>query len=140
MKNKARELRALLDASVYAVQKFIRVDELTQEELSSLIAIYPRYKPNVNYKVKDEFRYGDKLYEVIQEHTSLENWNPNELPALYKEKLPKQVIPDWKKPTGAHDAYKIGDKVIFEGDIYTSKINSNTWSPTEYTAGWERNV
>ena len=33
---------------------------------------------------------------------------------------------------------KIGDKVIFEGNIYTSKINSNTWSPTEYAQGWQK--
>lgn len=50
---------------------------------------------------------------------------------------PVEEYPVWKQPTGAHDAYKIGDKVTFEGKRYTSKINGNTWSPTAYPAGWQ---
>ena len=34
--------------------------------------------------------------------------------------------------------YKIGDKVIFEGDVWVSKIDNNTWSPTEYPTGWNK--
>lgn len=51
--------------------------------------------------------------------------------------LPVEEYPAWKQPTGAHDAYKIGDKVTFDGKRYTSKINGNTWSPTAYPAGWQ---
>lgn len=45
--------------------------------------------------------------------------------------------PEWVQPTGAHDAYKIGDKVTFASKRYVSTINGNTWSPTAYPAGWE---
>lgn len=100
--------------------------------------IYEPYKPNYPYIKEDRFHYEGKLYEVIQPHTSLENWKPNELPALYKKVMPKQVIPNWVKPTGAHDAYKVGDKVIFEGNVWASKIDNNTWSPTEYPTGWNK--
>ena len=37
-----------------------------------------------------------KLYKVIQEHTSLENWIPSELPALYLSMMPENVIPEWE--------------------------------------------
>ena len=50
---------------------------------------------------------------------------------------PPNEYPEWAQPTGAHDAYNIGDKVTFEGKRYTSKINGNTWSPTAYPAGWQ---
>lgn len=43
---------------------------------------------------------------------------------------------DWVQPTGGHDAYKKGDRVSFEGSVYESLIDENTWSPTEYPAGW----
>lgn len=46
-------------------------------------------------------------------------------------------IPEWKKPSGAHDAYNIGNQVRFEGHIYESLINGNTYSPTEYPDGWK---
>lgn len=36
---------------------------------------------------------------------------------------------------GAHDSYNKGDKVIFEGLVYESTVDSNAWSPTEY--GWK---
>lgn len=45
--------------------------------------------------------------------------------------------PEWIQPTGAHDAYNIGDRVSFEGQDYESVINANTWSPTAYPAGWQ---
>lgn len=46
--------------------------------------------------------------------------------------------PEWVRPTGAHDAYSIDDTVIYQGGIWRSKVNANTWSPTEHPAGWER--
>lgn len=46
------------------------------------------------------------------------------------------TYPDFLQPTGAHDAYKIGDRVTFEGQAYESVIDGNVWSPTGYPAGW----
>jgi hypothetical protein len=46
-------------------------------------------------------------------------------------------MPEWQQPTGAHDIYNTGDKVIFEGQVYRSTIDNNTWSPTAYPQGWE---
>ena len=46
--------------------------------------------------------------------------------------------PEWVQPTGAHDAYQIGDRVMFEGAEYVSLIDGNTWSPTDYPQGWEK--
>ena len=138
MKNKARIFRDKINANLVATRKLIRVDELTDDELKDMIHIYDKYQINYSYIKDDRFHYEGKLYEVIQPHTSLENWKPNELPALYKEVMPKQVIPNWVKPTGAHDAYKVGDKVIFEGNVWVSEIDNNTWSPTEYPTGWNK--
>lgn len=50
---------------------------------------------------------------------------------------PANEYPQWVQPTGGHDAYKVGDKVTFNGQRYTSKINGNVWSPTGYPAGWQ---
>lgn len=44
---------------------------------------------------------------------------------------------DWVQPTGEHDAYKKGDRVSFEGGVYESLIDENTWSPTAHPAGWK---
>lgn len=133
---KAIEFRKLLNASVAAVKKLIRVDELTEEELTQIINLYDKYKTDAQYYVGDIFKYNDKLYKVLQDHTSLENWTPSELPALYLSMMPDNIIPEWVQPTGQHDSYMIGDQVIFEGAVYESTIDGNTWSPTAYPQGW----
>ena len=46
--------------------------------------------------------------------------------------------PEWVAPSGAHDAYKTGDRVAFEGVVYESVIDGNVWSPTDYPQGWKR--
>ena len=49
----------------------------------------------------------------------------------------ESLIPDFVQPTGAHDAYQIGDRVRFDGKVYESIEGGNTWSPSAYPAGWE---
>lgn len=68
-------------------------------------------------------------------------WSPTDYPRGWKpitEALTAGQIAEYKQPTGAHDAYNIGDKVRFQGAIYESLINGNVWSPTDYPAGWKR--
>ena len=50
---------------------------------------------------------------------------------------PPETIPDFVQPTGAHDAYKKGDKVKYNGKIYESLIDGNVYSPDAYPAGWK---
>lgn len=40
------------------------------------------------------------------------------------------------QPTGAHDAYRQGEKITHNGTVYTSVIDFNVWSPEAYAAGW----
>lgn len=48
-----------------------------------------------------------------------------------------EILP-WVQPTGAHDAYQKGDRVLFEGKTYESLIDANVWSPSVYPAGWKQ--
>lgn len=50
---------------------------------------------------------------------------------------PSTDIPDFVQPTGAHDAYSKGDKVKYNGKVYESLMDSNTYSPEAYPAGWK---
>lgn len=82
-------------------------------------------------------RYNDVLYKLIQVHTTQSDWTPDLVPALWTEYTPDGVIAEWVQPTGAHDAYNIGDKVRFNSKVYESIINANVWSPTAYPHGWK---
>ena len=137
---KAKEFRKLINANLQATRKLIRVDELSEDELLDMIDLYESYEIGKSYQVDDIFKYEGKLYKVIQEHTSQDNWIPSELPALYLSMMPENVIPEWVQPSGAHDAYNTGDKVIFEGKVYESVIDGNTWSPIDHPSSWKEIV
>ena len=48
--------------------------------------------------------------------------------------------PEWKQPTGAHDAYTKGYKITYKDKKYISLIDANTYSPEAYPAGWQEVV
>jgi hypothetical protein len=114
----------------------------TQEQLRTFIASINTAKfptiPNVGEKceLNKVYAYGGDKVKCLQEHTRM-HYTPEETPALWLI-IPTvtEGYPEWKQPTGAHDAYQVGDRVSFNGNNYESKINANVWSPTVYPAGW----
>ena len=50
---------------------------------------------------------------------------------------PTDEPPEYVPPTGQHDAYHTGDRVTFEGQVYESTIDNNTWSPAEHPPAWK---
>lgn len=133
-------LEKALPAMLTAVKKLVRVDELTPEELLSIIDLYPDWVSGEVYTAGDILQYGTLLYKVVQSHTSQADWLPDKVPALYSPINPPTVIGEWKQPTGAHDAYKKGDKVLFGGVVYENLIDGNTWSPKAHPGGWKADI
>lgn len=50
-----------------------------------IINAFDNYETNVDYSVGDKFKYENKLYEVIVEHTSVAEWLPSAESTKYKE-------------------------------------------------------
>ena len=50
-----------------------------------IINAFDSYDVNVDYSVGDKFKYENKLYEVIEDHTSVVEWIPGNEPTKYKE-------------------------------------------------------
>jgi len=74
-------------------------------------------------------------------HPGLWREVPVKTPDPAPEEPPAEVEPEvaeFVQPTGAHDAYAIGDRVRFEGHTYRSLIDGNAHSPAAYPAGWEK--
>ena len=102
------------------------------------IELFPAWAAGVAYEVDVRVRYEDKLYRVVQAHTSQSDWTPDVVPALFTEVALPGEIPVWVQPTGAQDAYMQGAKVTWNGHHYTSTINNNVWDPGTYPAGWNQ--
>lgn len=50
---------------------------------------------------------------------------------------PVEEYPEYVQPTGAHDAYKVGDKITYKGKHYECIFNGCVWNPDEYPTGWK---
>nr|DAL22737.1 MAG TPA_asm: ChiA1-BD-binding domain protein [Caudoviricetes sp.] len=130
-----------------AFQTLVLSKDLSKEQQENILNQYKPYQIGKTYEENEKFTYKDKVYEVIQAHTSQTTWLPESTPALYKEYLnveiknqdgsKTEVVKEFIQPTGAHDAYNKGDKVLFKGKIYKSKIDANTFSPEQFADGWE---
>jgi len=126
-----RKDRLLFALGQITTAKMIREDALTPDEILELVDLYPAWAVGEAVKVGDLRKYGHHLYECIQAHTIQSDWTPDITPALWKIKSAPGVIPLWTQPTGAHDAYSIGERVIWpeDGPIWESTIDANTTEP-----------
>ena len=95
--------------------------------------MYPEWQNGVTYEAGNRIRYTDKLYRCVQPHTSQVDWTPDKTPALWVE-VSVEEWPEWKQPTGAHDAYNAGDKCSYKDKHYICDIDGNVYAPDVY--GW----
>lgn len=111
---------------------------LSDEAALETPELFPVWAIGVAYLVSERIRYGGRLFRCEQAHTSQEGWEPSNVPALWTEVAEPGEIPVWRQPTGAQDAYRLGDKVHYPdkaGPVWISTIDYNTYQPGVY--GWE---
>ena len=109
---------------------------LTDADALESVELFPAWAAGVAYAVDERIQYGGTLYREVQAHTSQADWVPDKTPALFVV-VSLDEWPEFVQPTGAHDAYKKGDKITFNGKHYISLIDANVYSPTAYPAGWQ---
>lgn len=113
-----------------------QIDDVTAGEHADVFA---PWKSDVSYAAGDLRSYDDgvglALYRCVQEHTSQDGWTPDVSVSLWVRVAdPAEEWPEWVQPTGAHDAYKAGDKVSHGGKHWVSIVDNNVWEPGVY--GW----
>lgn len=139
-------VKAQEEASENLIKTFILSKDLNEAQKENILSQYDEWELGVDYELGDKVRYKGKVYKVTIPHDSRPNREPDRAHNLFTEYLSPQiqnedgttteVINEFKKPTGAHDAYSAGDKVRFEGKIYECKKDNTVHSPGEYPDGW----
>lgn len=131
-KQHAIQLRAMINKAAASLDDS---DALTAVEM------FPVWAVGVAYLVSERVRYNGTLYRCEQAHTSQEGWEPDQVPALWTQVAEPGEIPVWRQPTGAQDAYRLGEKVHYPdaaGPVWVSTIDYNTYQPGVY--GWDEEV
>ena len=110
---------------------------LTDEQAIECADIYPEWNGDgKQYAVGDRVTYNEKLYKVLQAHTSQTGWTPTAAPSLFAEILAGQDgtdIGEWAQPDSTNP-YMKGDRVTHNGKTWESTIDNNVWEPSVY--GW----
>lgn len=128
-----------------AIQMFAQ--SLTEDEAMEIATIYDDWKPGKAYRGGEYVTYGTndvgdpQLYRVIdgKPHTSQADWTPDVTASLYTPiGLDDTGHPVWSAPTGAHDAYNVGDIVNYGGELFESQINGNTVVPGTDDRYWKK--
>lgn len=125
-----------------AVQLFAA--SLTEKQAIEVATIYDAWKAETAYTEGQFITYGEnnvgdpQLYKVLIDHVSQADWTPDATASLYEPiGLDDSGYPIWSQPSGAHDAYNTGDIVNYNGTLYESLIDGNTYSPETYPDGWK---
>ena len=98
------------------------------------VELFPAWAADTVYALDVRVRCGGKLYRCEQAHTSQEDWEPPNVPALWTA-VSLDEWPEWVQPTRAQDAYMAGDKVTHNETHWISTVDANTWEPGVF--GWE---
>ena len=134
IENTSFKLEDILDKIYVMYSK----DRLTKEEMEELEAL-AREKANPINSYAPLQEQIDKLYANMKELEArvslLEQEQSTEQPQEPTE--PVEEYPPYKQPTGAHDAYHVGDKITYNGKKYICKLDNCVWTPDAYPAGWE---
>ena len=112
------------------------VDGLRQDVNEIQAGMFPQWDGNgYDYLTSERVSYEGKYYRCLQSHKSQPDWTPDTAASLWAEiSDPAEEWPEWKQPTGAHDAYAKGDKVSHLEKHWTSDIDDNVYEPGVY--GW----
>ena len=103
------------------------IQHLNDEDALEMTELFPMWRIKT-YALGDRVQYDEKLYECVQAHTSQETWTPDITPALWKRVMIEEY-PEWVQPTGAQDAYMMGDKVTHNGLRWISDLDYNVYEP-----------
>ena len=90
-----------------------------------------------NAKAENSYAPLQKQINKIYEKLDSIEVRLNKLEGVGEPTEPADEYPEYKQPTGAHDAYNVGDKITYNGKKYICQINGCVWAPDVYPQGWQ---
>ena len=128
-----KALRKRMDAGLrYAVAN----DGVTDEELMTMSAATPEWKPGMTLAVGDTVMHGGSMFVVIQSHTTQADWIPGTATqSLYRRAQPEGST-EWQPDTD----YATGAECTYEGSAYTclqGHTSQAGWEPPNVPSLWK---
>lgn len=112
-----------------------KLGSMDPDEVRRVSVMYDEWSGDgVKYKKNQVLAWDGELVKVVQAHTSQPDWSPDAAPSLFARFIADGQVVAWVQPTGAHDAYDLGQQVAHNGRLWESDVDANTWEPpTQWT-------
>lgn len=119
------------------IKTLYAMGELTEDEMKQLLEqAQTNAKPDDSYApLADRVKAIEEWETTIEERLAKLESGSSTDPGEPKE--PADEWPEYKQPTGAHDAYHVGDKITYNGKHYTCVYDNCVWTPDAYPQGWQ---
>nr|UWI39313.1 MAG: hypothetical protein [Bacteriophage sp.] len=103
--------------------------ELTEDEMKQLLEqAQDNAKPDESYApLADRVKAIEEWETTIEERLSKLESGSSTDPGDPED--PADEWPEYKQPTGAHDAFHVGDKITYTGKQYTYIYDGCVWTP-----------
>lgn len=128
-----KALRKRMDAGLrYAVAN----DGVTDEELLTMSAATPEWKPGMTLAVGDTVMHGGSMFVVIQSHTTQADW----IPGTATQSLYRRVQPEGSTEWQPDTDYATGAECTYEGSAYTclqGHTSQAGWEPPNVPSLWK---
>lgn len=128
-----KALRQRMDAGLrYAVAN----DGVTDEELLTMSAATPEWKPGMTLAVGDTVMHGGSMFVVIQAHTTQAGWEPGTATQSLFRRVQQEGSTEWQPDTD----YATGAECTYEGSTYTclqGHTSQAGWEPPNVPSLWK---
>lgn len=128
-----KALRQRIDAGLrYAVAN----DGVTDEELLTMSAATPEWKPGMTLAVGDTVMYDGSMFVVIQAHTTQTGWEPGTATQSLFRRVQPEGSTEWQPDTD----YATGAECTYEGSAYTclqGHTSQAGWEPPNVPSLWK---
>lgn len=128
-----KALRQRIDAGLrYSVAN----DGVTDEELLTMRAATPEWKPGMTLAVGDTVMHGGSMFVVIQAHTTQAGWEPGTATQSLFRRVQPEGSTEWQPDTD----YATGAECTYEGSAYTclqGHTSQAGWEPPNVPSLWK---
>ena len=87
------------------------------------------------------YKWQGQVYKLWQQHDAAQqaSWSPDQASSLWDichTTDPKRAK-EYQAPQGSRGLYQTGECCLYEGQVYRSTMDDNSWPPASYPQGWE---
>ena len=125
----------LLDM-LYKINKMYIESAITEEQKTGLdeLARTNAQAENSYAPLQEQIDNTNARIDSLEERIAKLEGETTEEPS---EPVQEDEYPEFVQPTGAHDAYNVGDKITYNGKKYICQMNGCVWTPDVYPQGWQ---